>query len=232
MATTQYESRYICSIFPLKTSPARINAGTGPRPKDPRCTTFELKPVKRGDPPFVLEVPDMHENIPDPMHPTRGGQVSWQSILFPCDEAVKQLLNDWREHQVYPGKPGIMEIAGPTPTKEELQQLHEMQVPYLEALFAEADRYYEAKKSEFIQRHHRDAAEWLGYDRAWTDLMRAGKITLCPACHEQILETAAVCRSCGLRLKALPPEIAALNPQFANVPRPGQPVSAPVKGAA
>jgi hypothetical protein len=54
------------------------------------------------------------------------------------------------------------------------------------------------------------AAEWLGHKRPWTETDYVLDNVQCPLCTALVPQTAIICPSCRHQIKAMPPELAAL----------------------
>ncbi len=214
------ERRYICSIWPGELEPISVNVGRQPTKDKGRRTVYELEPVKRGGKPFVIEITDMFEDVPNPAKGD-GSVLLFDAKPVDCGESVTNCLNIWTRNIF--GVPdgaamGIMEIVNTAPTGPERATLLETQTALMEWLFQEGERLDQEKKWKFITAPMRLSAEWLGRPRRWANPGQAAESSPCPACQQIIPDAASVCHHCGTRVRALPAELAALNkaPVLAN----------------
>lgn len=93
--------------------------------------------------------------------------------------------------------PGIMIIAGDTPTEEELETVRNRQEEFFNFLINTADDYEQKGERHMITDVHRKAAEWMGVQgRSWAKAMREKRYIPCPECQEDILEGARKCKHC------------------------------------
>lgn len=237
MAKYTAESKYIASIYPGHLDPLRISVGPNPQvdSRNGFCTVYAIPPVKRGEKPqaklpanvkfvngcYVLEVSDSFEKKVDNGETMSQGRTVWTTSPVSCDWIVANILDYWTGHMInVPNgmKPGIMEIANTSPTQAERERMEADQRAFFEWCFAEGERLDRDKNWKDITEPMRLACDWLGYKRSWANPAEVGSTINCPACQESIHESAAVCRYCGTRLKALPEHIAALNPKGAIAP--------------
>jgi hypothetical protein len=221
MAKYVAESKWIASIYPGTLWPIIKYVGPHPNSHSPRATRYELKPVPRGGKPFMLEVVDAFENVPNPMKAAEsskadriGANMIFDSSPVPCEEIAANLIQEWvggRFGVPSGAAPGIMIVIGTIPTQAELKRMEEMQTAFGEYLFQEGERLNELKQWKDIRPEMRDMAVWLGRDVRWGTPGNATDLIPCPACTKQIPSQSIVCAVCGTRLKALPPDLAKLN---------------------
>lgn len=235
MAKYVAESVWIASIYPGAMPPITKNVGPKPSPRSERATVYRLKPVPRDrwKKPHLLEVTDAFENVPNPIkaaESNRGDRIGANMVFdtspVPCEEIAANLIQEWAGNMVGipPGaSPGIMQIVGTTPTEAELEQLFRMQSLFFEYLFQEGEKLARVHDYKGITQTMRDASVWLGHERVWSVPQDSKAVSNCPACTKVINAAALVCEHCGTRVKALPPELAALNPAL-----PG-PINPPLK---
>ncbi len=203
----EIEVRRIASIFPGKMDAQVVYGGLGRDPASGRLTRFELKPVPRGKPAFVLEVPDLFETVPS----AEGKMVS-----APLDSAhiVAQLLNAWRGAFFLPevgpdARPGIMEIVGTVPTQAELAEMSRTQTKLFDYFYNMGERL--AVERQPVPDICRLAAEWLKRSATWLSVRTSAA---CPHCRSQIDPEATVCPHCRRDIvqNAREPEMAGVAP--------------------
>lgn len=221
MAKYTAESIWIASIYPGIVQPITKYHGPHPSPRSARATVYRLKPVQRGGKPFLLEVSDAFENVPNPMKAAEsmkseriGSTMVFDSSPVACEEIVENLLQEWAGGMVGlpPGAaPGIIRLIGTVPTQDERERMTQQQTILYEYLFQEGERLYRQSDWKGITQTMRDAAVWLGHERIWSTPAKSSESVNCPGCNEVISSAAAVCKHCGTRIKELPGEIAALN---------------------
>lgn len=214
MAKYTAEVRYIASIWPGKLEPITLYHGPSPVVSSKRSTQYKLQPVARGLKPFVLEVADGFENVFDPM--TIGSNSSQRMRSKPVDgaETVNVLIKHWAGNIVdMPpgGGMGIREIIGTVPQKQELEQMREELTVFCEYKFQQGEQHHRQNQWKEITQTMRDCASWLEKDTIWANPASASELINCVACGELVKPRASVCKHCGYQLRALPPEIAALN---------------------
>lgn len=205
------ESKYICSICPIPVKTIQLPYGQEERTHGGRNTAFSLPPVKRGDKPFVLEITDMFENIPDPMNVNVRGQCGQASRIVECEHIARDLVRQWTGSMQYHGRYGIGIIAGPVPTAEEMADLISVQTACFEEIFHEAELLARENKFKHIKKCHRVVGEYLARPRSWWSGDIAANVSQCPACFGDIDARASMCKHCGLKIRELPSEIAQLN---------------------
>lgn len=130
-----------------------------PAPKVPNLGELRMESVS------LLTVYDAQQWIPiieDPEQPPR-----LRPAPVPVEGVALDLLNLWTKNRagvaatVYPG---IMQLKGPSPTKEEFDRLISLESAHCAALIEEADRIWVTKQGK-IQPNHRSALEWMGSTR-------------------------------------------------------------------
>lgn len=213
-------SKYICSVYPGRLEPIVRSYGTNPDPKKGRRSVFQFEPVDRfakspKDRYSVLEIVDSWENIPNPSKPIQsGGRMPFDSGPVPCEEIIRDIMNVWCGSVI--GLPsgvtaGIMEIPNSTPTADQLDELHRRHAQFAQYMLQEGDKMYAEKRMKEITNAMRESAKWLQQKRDWADPAAAAENTTCPACRQLIHAQQIVCHHCRTQLKALPPELAAIN---------------------
>jgi hypothetical protein len=206
--------RYIASIWPGKLEPVTLYHGPSPDVHSRRATQYKLTPVTRTGRPCVIEVADAFENVFNPM--AAGNSSADRQASKPVDsqETVDNLLRIWAGGiiGVPPGAaPGIIQIIGTVPQRAELDRMREQQTIFAEWGFQQGELHHRQNQWKEITQTMRDMAIWLEKDVLWANPAAASELVNCVACGELVKPQAAVCRHCGMRLKALPPEIEALN---------------------
>lgn len=225
MAKYVAESKFIASIYPGKLPEIIKYVGPDPAVRDrngkanSRATVYRLKPVPRGGKPFMLEVTDSFENVPNPMKTAesskgdrKGANMIFDSNLVSCEEIAQGLVQEWVGNMVkmpVGGAPGIMIVVGTVPTQAELEHMQQAQTIYFESLYSEAQRLADIHLVDKITQPMRDAAEWLGREPKWVP--KSTDLIACPVCRKDIAADSIKCAVCGTQLQALPPELAKLN---------------------
>lgn len=216
MARYQADSLFVASIYPGKLDPIRRNYGpsiaaTGM--KALRSTVFQFKPVPRGGKADVIEVFDSFQSVPSWVN---GGNKEMIDKPVTCQEIVSDILASWTGglFNVPEGaKPGVIMISASQPTKAESDEMKLFQTRYFEYLFNEGEMLHSKKDWSSITATMRLGAEWLGRNAVWSDPGIAAKTEPCPACGQTIPNWVSVCSHCGSRVRAMSPELAALNLQ-------------------
>lgn len=225
MARYTPDKAYIASIYPGKLEPIRRNYGPSLHSSGKgaeRSSLFDLKPVKRGEKPYILELTDCFEEVID-LNAIRGaqdGRVARATAPkpVPVEQIREDLLRVWTGGLFAAGdtpipaeaKPGIIGIVGTVPTQAELNQLKTQQTLYFEILFTVGERLHKQSNWKEITDTMRLAADWLGYDREWSNRAIARNSAPCPFCQTIIPETALVCAHCGKTVRAIPKDLAEL----------------------
>lgn len=218
MASYKPDVKYIASIYPGELPPITRALGVSPNATGKgasRSTTFTLKPVKRGQKPFVLEVYDSFEEVLDVVGSSgaKPGEKPRISKPVPVEVIVEDLLNHWTGglFNVPPGaKPGIMEVINSAPSQKELFQMDAQQTLYFEYLFTEGERLHKENNWKDITETMRLAAEYLGYSRVWSNRSIARETDPCPFCTTMIPRAALVCPTCQHVVKRIPKNLADL----------------------
>jgi hypothetical protein len=236
MARYIADCRFLASIYPGPLPVIRRNYGSsvnGEGAGATRSTAFELKPVPRGEDPFVLQIFDSFEEVMDiaglsamtgiPKRPRISKPVSVESI-------VADLLKHWTgglSNVPNGAMPGIIELRPmkvelrkysedgtlPGPNRTELAQMTDQQTRYFEFLFAEGERLNDQKNWQEITDTMRLAADWLGFERVWSHRAIARDTYACPLCTKIISLAAVFCPECKQQLLTIPPAIAAIQSQ-------------------
>ena len=214
MAKYSAESTFIASIYPGELDAISLNHGPKPEVNSPRRTTYKLKPVKRGEKPYVIEVSDAFENILDPTKSAAQGRKFWSSAIVPYREICDNLISVWAGNMV--GVPtgagfGIMEVPNTLPTQAQLRQMMDRQTAFAEWAFQEGEKCNRENNWKDIRDCWRVMAIWLGKKALWANPESASTLVNCPACRTLIDPEAAVCATCGTVVRALPESIAHLN---------------------
>ena len=198
--------KYICSIFPGPMPEVRMGHGPTPNPRDGNLTVYQLKPVKKGDKPFVLKVSDSFEHPVDALKTAEQGRTIYDTNLVTCEEITNALLRHWVGNMVglpHGALPGIMEIISEVPKQAELRQLEEQQQAYMEYMFMEGERIARDKSVDQISPPMKLAAEHLGRERLWSHPAQSLKTVSCEHCRQQIPDDATLCHHCGGRQEAV-----------------------------
>lgn len=213
MARYQAESVFIASIYPGKLETIRRNYGPSREsvgPNSRRSTSFELEPVAKGKKPFIIEVIDSFQDIPNWM----SGRKETIAKPVTCQEIADDLLGRWTGGLFnVPGgaKPGIIQIAGTQPTASEMSEMRMFQTRYFEYLFNEGEKLHDKKQWDNITETMRLAADGLGRSVTWANPAIAMDFGPCPLCATSIPNWVSVCSGCGNTIRTMPAEIAALN---------------------
>lgn len=227
MASYRPDVKFIASIYPGPMPVIQRAYGITPHDTGKgasRSTTFRLEPVPRGGKPFVLEVYDSFESIIDVMglqgNTARAGEKPRIPKPVPVETIVADLLNIWTGglFNVPNGAaPGIIEIVNSAPTQAEIAKMNKMQTLYFSFLFNEAEKIFRGDKTALgawtdIIPNMRLAADWLGEKRVWSDPEAIRNLEPCPVCKSLIQKEVYRCPSCQTVLRALPAELAKLQP--------------------
>ena len=191
--------RTMISIFPLE---RRLWRDYGPTINGGRTEYILSPPANKGEY-SKLDVYDGFQRVMDPMksEPGRPGFGPWPvSAIEICNDA----MHNWVECvQGTKGdfRPGIMIIAGDTPTPEELASLEANQQRYFERLVQEAQGHAERNEWKMITDVHRAAARYTGYrpaagDSNWVAEMGTSRTKECTSCFSPIDARSKVCRIC------------------------------------
>jgi len=198
------DSRFIASVYP--DSPLPID-----RPFD-GWHTFKIDACPKGTAPQLLEVFDCFQIEPDFLQRNNKHEV----LIF-HEQVIGDLLKHWAATPMGAPAgcgPGIGVIAGPEPTEEEIAGLIERQTVMFTWQYHEGQRMAQQHDWRGIDRHVRLAAAWLGMDEIWARDLHKSDVEPCPACHAPISKGVYICIACGTVLRALPPELAELQPGF------------------
>jgi hypothetical protein len=183
-------------------------------------------------------VSDMFENVVDWLGQGQGStpelkgrfQTRHTSKPVDCARLAQNLLQEWSGGMVgvpTGAAPGIMIIEHEEPTPQECRQMLIRQTAFAEFQFNEAEKLARMNDYKGITRVMIDMSTWLGRSRPWSNPEAEASMVECPVCTGQIKSNAFVCRHCGYKVKALPPEIAALNAETNTTtgtrPIPGKP---------
>jgi hypothetical protein len=233
------ESQYIASIYPGMLERITLYHGDDPDVNSARAKVYWIPPFVKGygAKPKTLEVSDCFENVLDPMGSTETATKAWQSKPVPYQDIVRNLLQRWAGGMIglpSGASPGIMAIKGTVPHDDEIKELYRMQNTYYEYNFQQGERRARENDWKGITPDMKDAAIWLGVDRAWSTPGTSANMVACSECKQQIPVDARICHHCGTRLKAMPPEIAALNgaiiePEIPIVGQQAGPIAPPLK---
>lgn len=208
----------IASVFPLERKAQRDY-----HPEmDGGRTGFVLEAAPKGE--FrTLKLTDCWERIV-----SDESQVSnpvFVPRLVKVDTIAACLLKEWAINIAGTRtgrRPGIMVIAGDTPTEAEMKTLTEMQAAYFDGLINEASAFAAKHDWKSIDELHRVAAKWRGHEAEWVnDLGQKAERKECFYCAEKIMARAKVCKECG----HTQPEFAAVVP---DAPAPQKAVRAPI----
>lgn len=231
MARYQAEALYIASIYPGQLEAQMKYHGDSTDPREGRAKRYWIPPVPRLERPelpdevknvkitkahgrwcAILEVCDAFENVPNPLK-ADGGRMHFDLSPVDCREIATNLHRYWGGNFVdlpAGATPGMMIIKGTVPNEDEMRQMVVQQQAFYEYRLMQGDKCARENNWKEFTQQMRDAVAYLGKERPWS----GGMITTdCPACMEQIPSGASICSHCGTRLKALPKDIALLNPE-------------------
>ena len=236
------EVRFIGSIYPGELEivrrfygPSIHASGKGAE----RVSRFALKPVPRGEKPFILPIHDSFEEVLDVMAlsaTTNNPVKPTQSKPVPVEQIVTDLIEKWTGNlaNVPSGaKPGVSEVhlldrqvaeyqrTGALPDsvlnsklsgipQDEYDQLVQQQTSYFEYWFGQGELLHDQKKFDQISPIMRLAADWLGHRRPWTNKDWVVENVACPFCTELVPEEALFCPRCRNQIKLIPPDRADL----------------------
>lgn len=184
------EKHTICSVFfqPLKTQ-----RDYSPNGRNGFLWTFEMPAVKSRD---AFEVLPIYTHWQEQRN---GREQQWQTPVF-AEDLADDLVTTWRDNRQFleQGRPGIMKIAGDTPTAEELATMHQWQDAWCEAHYIEAEDLNAKGAKAGITKLHRACAIHIGREAAeWVHNVASASLMPCPLCTARIDSTSIVCRECG-----------------------------------
>lgn len=184
----------ICSVWPDDLSSWKLHGG--------RNQLYRIPAVEKGKY-ALLKVYDTY-TVTRNIAVESEGPEAYQNSPISCLGVAENLLKEWAEDA--PGnasgaRPGIMIIAGDTPTQTELDAMWASQTEYFRWLVKRADDYWIQGKREYISSDHRRALRWLGSeDRDWFQEIAEVLKKRCYACAEEINTDAIVCKHCSTNL--------------------------------
>jgi hypothetical protein len=214
MIKFQTESIFIVSIYPGKLKPILKHHGLEPTlfrhdgTPTPRTTIYELVPVPAGAPPHIIEVHDGFERTIDLDLKPSANPVD-------CRAIAHSLVNTWAA-----GIPNLPEGARrgiaisdvSNPSQEFLDNLRVAQNAYFEWFYNQASFLAKNNHADMVTDEMKLAAKYLDREEVWSNPNLIQTLVPCPACGEKIISTAVKCRFCSTILRALPEDLARLNP--------------------
>jgi hypothetical protein len=223
MAKYTADCLVIASIWPGKLEPKTMYHGLDQDPRSGRSTRYWIEPVKKGSrPPYkLLTISDSFESVPDLNElasENYHGRNAMTSKPVACEEIAENLVQFWAGHMVGipPGAaPGIIILpkGREIPHDNDVNRMFQMQTMFAEFCFTQGERLAAERDWKGITETMRVMAKWLGHARPWNSPEMVNEAADCPACKQPIPKEAFVCHHCGTKIKALPPELAALNPE-------------------
>lgn len=208
------DTRYIASIYPGKVDRVTMNHGPSPNRKNGATTWYELKPVKRGTKPYVIEIADSFQHSKDEIKSAVSGTTVNAIDPVSCDEIADYLIRYWTGNLVNVPQdclPGIMKIRGTVAQQSEIQQMKDQQEGFFEYWYSEGERLATANKLDAISPIMKLSCDYLGRPRGWANMNVASNKIDCPACKASIPGDACVCQFCGTKLRALPASLRMFN---------------------
>ncbi len=185
----------IASVYPIQCDAER---DYGPTQAGGR-TKFILEAAPK-DGYTTIELTDMWQAQHDFEGRANSGRQTMKAFFVDVDSLAADLYNQWAVQRVGTGtgyRPGIMIIAGETPTEDELAFMRAQQRGYFEGLWHEGNALAAAHKHKIIMDTHRQAAIWLGQDAPWVaNIGASNDWKKCVACREKIDIEATVCKVC------------------------------------
>ncbi len=214
-------STTILSVYPIRKTATMRHIGQ---------TTYTMPPADKGlirvaQPDWACKVFDFQKNLPPLVEtPCNNGDGysllciydTFQSVTDPSTERpedkpmmvefVRQdLLRQWVSQSfgsnLGASGPGIIAIAGTTPTEEELARARAMQHEFFTALVMSARDLYTTGHAKEINNRHRMAGEYLGIQgEAWMQSIKPKTLKTCGSCGADIDHIAITCNSCSANL--------------------------------
>lgn len=123
---------------------------------------------------------------------------------IPASVVADNLVQAWAKGRVGNKEgvgPGVLVCKELVPDAAEIETVMGLQEAYYRFLVNDADLKNAHDQVKHITDEHRIAADWMGVkDRAWAKKMERIDMQRCPACAEEIRETAKVCRFCNVHI--------------------------------
>jgi hypothetical protein len=193
------QQRTICSIYPVELTETRRHTTVNPEGKLAAYKVYVL-PAGSLEKPATLVVSATGDRCMD--NTTEPSIPIDRPIMV--DLVVDDLVRAFAQSQRDTDSgacPGIMAIAGTTPTKDELAQMHAKQEAYFRKLIHQADTFLAQDKAESITGAHRLAAKAMGTeDREWFKEVAYRPMKTCIACDKRISFGAKKCPECNTDL--------------------------------
>jgi hypothetical protein len=190
-------ARTICSVYfdKLKTSrPYRTGKNGGYRTSYEMlaCGPDEYKLLVVEDAEELIYVGEKR-NLPTPVY---------ADMIDGIPGIAHDIAGKWQSTGIAEGVggPGVMVIAGDTPTEEELASLRSRQAMWCRALIDQAEADWSSKNFHRVGPLHRKAARWMGeLNYEWVRKENAPRISLkpCRFCRTEVDSTALICPACG-----------------------------------
>ena len=205
------ETVVIASIYPGTLDSVVLPHGPTMKLKDGRATRYALEPVPRErlKKPFLLEVSDGYESVPNPVQ-SNGNQIAMSPRPVDANEIADFLVQHWAANLIGmpPGvTPGIMRIRGSVPHQDELAELERRQTSYAEFMFEQGEILVFERKIKWITQPMRDSAVWLKRPRNWVNQTVSDREEPCPFCKKLIPIDAYVCQGCSRIVRKIPDEL-------------------------
>lgn len=184
--------RTIVSVYPLALEHSLLHEGR-------KIYRIEASPR---DGFSSLFVPDTFASLRSP------GTGQYYPAPVPASVVVENLVSVWTRGRLGSSAgvgPGVLIVEGvnpSNPTPEEIKTAvaaaRARQEEYFRYLINDADIRFTKEGQMNITDDHRMAAEWMGVrDRKWAQKIEAVEPKHCPACGEEVLATAIICKHCG-----------------------------------
>lgn len=205
----------ICSFWPLKRSGLeRPSSETDPTGGSTQyeipAYTLEDKNAKR--PPKILKVYDSWQAKLEAT--TRTHQ---SADLVKVQDRASDIILHWnqRHREVSRGSLGIWigSIDEPQFSSPECRAQMASMLDYMGGLYSIGQKLAEEHKPHLIGEDVRMAGRWLNKQDPWVDNMYSDSFNNCPICGGAVKESVFVCPHCRFVIKALPAELAKLQPQ-------------------
>lgn len=205
----------------------------------PKEQSLELK--HQGITRYVLPAASKDKPVTLTVNDTYAWLRNWSVDEFTLYQApisaqtvAENLVHSWGASMVGSNQgfgPGIIIIAGTTPTEDELEAVRIRQEEFFNFLINTADDYEQRGERHLITDIHRAAAEWMGVQgRSWAKAIREKRYIPCPECQEDILEGARKCKHCQSVLVPSAPVEFVAPAEPAPQAKPMQPKIGAVKG--
>jgi hypothetical protein len=196
---TNRGSKYILSIVPWRLESPVFFHGGGRKVYELPATEKGQYHVLRIDNTFtkIMDLTQDADEISQRGHDYTARPIAAQHVV---DDLIQHFAGD-HPANASGGRIGVMQIAGPIPTKQELDSARDNQLKFFRNLVAQADAYYiDPQRRHRIQAEHHRALIYLDAEdpkrHPWfVDIGPENSIN-CPACHSATPSQAYICPQC------------------------------------